>query len=85
MAGVEAREHPPSSLEGLEQPSETIGGKKNLVTFTSQIDILSCKKQANKNTLCTAKRVIYMFPTMFQKGRNCFLIIVQLITSRPFG
>lgn len=40
VAGVEAREHPPSSLEGVEQPSEATGKKKILVAFTSQTDII---------------------------------------------
>lgn len=43
VAGVDTREHPPSSLEGVEQPSEAIFQKERereiLVAFASQIDI----------------------------------------------
>lgn len=39
VAGVETGEHPPSSLEGVEQPSEASGGEKLRVVFTSQTGI----------------------------------------------
>ena len=44
VAGVEAREQPPSSFEGVEQPSEAVE-KKNLVAFTFQIDITELSKK----------------------------------------
>jgi hypothetical protein len=47
VAGVEATEHPPSSLEGVEQPSEAVGEKKNPITFTSQIDITDLYKHTH--------------------------------------
>lgn len=52
VAGVEAREHPPSSLEGVQQPSEATEKKKKiLVAFTSHIDITELsKKQKTKHT-----------------------------------
>lgn len=84
MAGVEAREHPPSSPEGVEQPSEVTERKKphknkKLVAiyfsdYSTHITELS--KKQNK-PFCTANRVISLFLTMFQEGTN-FLIVVQL-------
>lgn len=50
VAGVEAREHPPSSLKGVEQPSEATE-KKIPVAFTSHIDITELSKNKKHSVL----------------------------------
>ena len=58
VAGVEAREHPPSSLKGVEQPSEATEKKKIPVAFTSHIDITELSKNKKHSVL---QRVIFMY------------------------
>lgn len=67
VAGVEAKEHPPSSLEGVEQPSEDTEKKKFQLHLLLRLTLLSCQKPFS-----TAKSNIHIsniFP-YFQKGRN---------------
>ena len=51
VAGVEAREHPPSSIKGVEQPSEATEKKKIPVAFTSHTDITELSKNKKHSVL----------------------------------
>lgn len=87
---METREHPPSSLEGVEQPSEVTERKKphknkKLVAIYFSDCSTHITELSNKQNkpFCTANRVINLFLTMFQEGRN-FLIVVQIRECHNF-
>lgn len=63
VAGVEAREHPPSSLEGVEQPSEAIKEKKSSCIYFSgwHYWVVSPLQKKKKSTLYRKKSNILIF------------------------
>ena len=83
VAGVEAREHAPSSLKGAQQPSEDTEKKKSSCIYFSYWHYWTAKKQ---KTLSTTKRVIFIYPPMWiggcHKGNNYFLTAVQLMNAK---
>lgn len=77
VAGVETREHPPSSLEGVEQPSEAIlkrerERKSSFVCF-SRLTILSLKKKKKKKASHSVLQKEYInVSTYVARGQKLF-------------